>query len=61
LGFTAVTFLMSLPLTQVMVVLFVAAAALAAASIKACLSGGQVGVIGKKAENLPQYRIDVKE
>ena len=50
---------MSLPLTQVMVVFL--AAALAAASIKACLSGGQVGVIGKREGNLPQYKIDVKE
>ena len=57
LGFIAVTFLIVFPLMQVMVVFFVAAAL----SMIAFLSGGQVGVIGKKAENLPQYKIEVKE
>ena len=62
LGFIAVTFLIVFPLMQVMVVFFVAAALSAIAlSMIAFLSGGQVGVIGKKAENLPQYKIEVKE
>jgi hypothetical protein len=74
---TAVTFFVSFPLTQVIVVFFFAAVAFAAASLSAaalsaaslsvaalsmiaCLSGGQVGLIGKSI-SFPQYKIEFIE